>query len=144
MSTRDTLFILKKCYNYFTIWILTITILYYFDIINSFYLELLLLHVFISLISLYIVYIHPRKMDINLGKFSFKLEGISLIIFDILIHHLPLFLLIQKGGENKKNSWLLCLPLIYISIYNPQKIYGVNNLIPTILYSMLLVFYLLF
>ena len=82
-KTKDIFLVVKKMYNYFTIWVLTISLLYYFGEFEDYYLDLLVLHLLISMISLYFVYIHPKRLIVDIGVRKFNLEGNTIISFSI-------------------------------------------------------------
>ena len=143
MGTKDILNILKKFYGYFTIWVLTLNVFYHLGALQNYYQEILFLHIFVSMVTLYLVYINPKKFAIDIGIFNYTFEGSNLIIIDLLFHHLPLFLLFNKGGiTQKKNPWVLLLPLFYKLLNDTKERYLIDDLVPIIIYTGLLVYYL--
>ena len=143
MGTKDILNVLKKFYGYFTIWVLTLNFFYHLGALQNYYQEILFLHIFVSMVTLYLVYINPKKFVIDIGIFNYTFEGSNLIIIDLLFHHLPLFLLFNKGGiTQKKNPWVLLLPLFYKLLNDTKERYLIDDLVPIIIYTGLLVYYL--
>ena len=141
---KDVLLFLKKIYKYFTIWVLTLSFLYYLGDLEDYYFDLVILHLMISVLTLYIVYIHPQKLVIDLGVYKKELTGRELRMMDIVFHHLPLILLLANPGKIKKSYLMIILPLLYRLIVDPIKVYGVKDIITFLVYISGLVIYLLF
>lgn len=144
IKIKDILTIIKKFYKYYTFWVLTITFLYYLGDFEDYYLDLVFLHLMISMITLYIVYVEPKELHIDLGIIKYDLEGPCLIISDILFHHIPLLLLLANPGKMKKSYLFLLLPLIYRLINNPKEVYGINDILTFLTYVFCSISYLLF
>mgnify|MGYP005661896551 CR=1 FL=1 len=144
IKIKDILTIVKKFYKYYTFWVLTITFLYYLGDFEDYYLDLVFLHLMISMITLYIVYVEPKKLHIDLGIKKYDLEGHRLIISDILLHHIPLLLLLANPGKMKKSYLFLLLPLIYRLLNNPKEVYGINDILTFLTYVFCLAIYLFY
>jgi hypothetical protein len=144
IKIKDILTIIKKFYKYYTFWVLTITILYYLGDFEDYYLDLVFLHLMISMITLYIVYVEPKILHIDLGIIKYDLEGPRLIISDILLHHIPLLLLLANPGKMKKSYLFLLLPLFYRLFNSPKDVYGINDIVSFMIYSFCTISYLLF
>ena len=144
IKNRDILLFVKKIYKYYTSWGLTLTFLYYLGDFEDYYLDLVFLHLMISMLTLYIVYIEPKILHIDLGIIKFDLEGPRLIISDIICHHIPLLLLLANPGKIKKSYLPIVLPLIYRIINNPKEIYDIDDIVVIIAYSICTICYLLF
>tara|TARA_Y100001936_G_scaffold175268_1_gene171776 strand:- start:445 stop:882 length:438 start_codon:yes stop_codon:yes gene_type:complete len=142
ITTRETLLVLKKLLNYFTIWVLIISTLYHLGEFQAYYLDLVFLHIFISALTIYIVYVEPREFTLNIGNKKIVLFGNKLRIIDIIIHHIPLILLLWRGGVYKKNYLFFILPIFYRLTHNPMKIYGVKDIVGMIFYLITLLIYL--
>ena len=61
IKLKDILTIIKKIYKYYTFWVLTITFLYYLGDFEDYYLDLVFLHLMISMVTLYIVIFGQNK-----------------------------------------------------------------------------------
>ena len=144
IKNRDILLFVKKIYKYYTSWGLTLTILYYLGDFEDYYLDLVFIHLMISMLTLYIVYIEPKILHIDLGIIKYDLAGSELIISDIICHHIPLLLLLANPGKIKKSYLPIVLPLIYRIINNPKEIYDIDDIVVIIAYSICTICYLLF
>lgn len=142
VTTRETLLVMKKLLMYFTTWILIMSTLYHFGEFQEYYLDLVFLHIFISALTLYIVYVEPREFTLDLGDKKILLVGNKLKIIDIIIHHIPLILLLLRGGVYKKNYLFLIMPIFYRLTHSPMKLYGLNDIVGIILYLVTLLIYL--
>jgi hypothetical protein len=142
VTTRETLLIMKKLLVYFTTWILIMSTLYHFGEFQEYYLDLVLLHIFISALTFYIVYVEPREFTLDLGTKKMVLSGRKLKIVDFIIHHLPLILLLLRGGVYKKNYLFFILPIFYRFTHNPMKIYGLSDIIGMGAYLLTVIIYL--
>ena len=143
-KTKDVLLFLKKLYKFFTIWVLTLTLLYFLGDLEDYYFDLVILHFMISCLTLYIVYIHPKKIVIDLGFYKKELVGRQLRIMDFIFHHLPLILLLANPSKLKKKYVMILLPLIYRLFVNPMTVYGIDDILPFLIYTMFLIIFLLF
>ena len=113
--------------RYFTAWILFLHILFHFNIFIEYQYSLLMLSLLVSVIGGYITYIYPKKLDIMYLDIS--IEGVSLKIFDLIFHHLPLFILLYRFNSNiRKDNLIIALVIIivYLSINDPFKVYNIN------------------
>ena len=144
IKNRDILTIIKKLYKYYTLWVITLTFLYYLGDFEDYYLDLVFLHLMISMLTLYIVYIEPKILHIDLGIIKFDLEGPKLVLLDILFHHIPLLLLLANPGKMKKSYLFLLLPLIYRLLNNPKEVYGINDILTFLTYVFCLAIYLFY
>ena len=144
IKNRDILTIIKKLYKYYTLWVITLTFLYYLGDFEDYYLDLVFLHLMISMLTLYIVYIEPKILHIDLGIIKFDLEGPKLVLLDILFHHIPLLLLLANPGKIKKSFLPLVLPLFYRLFNSPKDVYGINDIVSFMIYSFCSISYLLF
>ena len=142
VTTRETLLIMKKLLMYFTTWILIMSTLYHFGEFQEYYLDLVFLHIFISALTLYIVYVEPREFTLDLGDKKIVLVGNKLKIIDIIIHHIPLILLLCRGGVYKKNYLFFILPIFYRLTHNPMKIYGLKDIVGMNIYLLTVIIYL--
>ncbi len=142
VTTRETLLIMKKLLMYFTTWILIMSTLYHLGEFQEYYLDLVFLHIFISALTLYIVYVEPREFTLDLGTNKIVLSGIKLKIVDFIIHHLPLILLLCRGGVYKKNYLFFILPIFYRLTHNPMKIYELKDIIGMGAYLLTVILYL--
>lgn len=142
ITTRETLLIMKKLLVYFTTWVLIMSTFYHFGEFQEYYLDLVFLHIFISILTLYIVYVEPREFTLDLGTKKIVLYGRKLKIVDFIIHHLPLILLLCRGGAYKKNYLFFILPIFYRLTHNPMKIYGLRDIIGMGVYLLTVIIYL--
>ena len=113
--------------RYFTVWVLFLHILYHLNMFNKFQYSLLMLAVLVSINGTCITYIYPKKLDIMYLDIS--IEGLSLKIFDLIFHHLPLILLLYRYNSNiTKDNLIMALIIIivYLLINNPFKVYNIN------------------
>ena len=141
---KDIFLVIRKMYNYFTIWVLTLSLLYYLGEFEDYYIDLLILHLLISIISFNFVYIHPKRLIVDLGVRKFNLEGNILRILDVLFHHLPFILFLVNKGKIKKSYLLITLPFIYRLFYDPEKIYGIKDITALMIYFFCLSIYLFY
>ena len=115
--------------SYLTNWILTIYILYIYNILPKF----MKYTVFLSLKFLliggpYITYINPKR--IYIPSLKIELKGFSLQCLDFLFHVLPFFMFkFQNRHEIQKSSMLpfYMLLLIYLCCNDPIQLYGVSK-----------------
>lgn len=142
ISTRETLLVLKKLLNYFTTWVLILSTLYHLGEFQEYYLDLVFLHIFISALTIYIVYVEPREFTFEWRDKKIVLLGKKLRIIDLIIHHIPLILLLWRGGVYKKNYLFFILPIFYRLTHNPMKIYGVRDIVCMMFYLITLLIYL--
>ena len=142
VTTRETLLVMKKLLNYFTTWVLILSSIYHMGDLQEYYLDLVFLHIFISALTLYIVYVEPREFTLDLGDKKIVLIGNKLKIIDIIIHHIPLFLLLWRGGVYKKNYLFFILPIFYRLTHNPMKLYGVRDIVGMGAYLLTVIIYL--
>lgn len=116
---------------YFTNWFLVLVVLHAFVYK---YVNLVFLACSIFFMSTFIVHVYPRRIEgyKNNGE-KFVFQGKILIIFDILLHVLPVaFVLIKYLEFYKIRPWglatsnALLIILIYVILINPVQIYGLN------------------
>ena len=88
-----------------------------------------------SIMGAYTVYTNEKILTIKIGRKRYVVEGINLLIGDIIFHHLPLFIALKYNKrENIKikrcGRYGLIPVLIWYSyincFYNPHKIYNKN------------------
>jgi len=144
IKSRDIILILKKSFRYFTIWVLFLGLIFQMGGLQEFYFDILFLHLLMSILSFYLVYIYPKKIIIDLEIKNFELTGNTLILLDLIFHHLPTILIILTGGVKNKSFLFPLLPLLYRFLNNPKKRYLVDDIVGFIGYFFLLIIYLFF
>ena len=143
--------IIKFIFSFFTIWSLTLYILYLFTINNTNYIpSLWITNFIISLIITIGIYgtiiIHYNKQKIIK---KYKVSAIEVILVDLLIHIIPLihvlynknkYISMSNISDNsfiKSITLLYTMILIYVSKFNISKIYFDMNkyllIIPSII-----------
>tara|TARA_B100000795_G_C22805081_1_gene444311 strand:- start:3896 stop:4333 length:438 start_codon:yes stop_codon:yes gene_type:complete len=144
IRTRNTLIVLRKAFGYFTIWVLILGLFYHMGNLQEYYFDILFLHLLMSLLSLYVTYVHPKKIMVDLELVKFDIIGNKLIIVDLIFHHLPTILIILTGGVKNKSFIFPLLPLLYRFLNNPNVRYGLDDIVGFIGYIFLLIIYLVF
>jgi hypothetical protein len=85
-----------------------------------------------SVIGGYMTYIYPRKFVIKYNDFRYDLDHKYIMLFDFLIHQLPLIDIITKGNEIELCGRHIIFPMLLwnllnnIYIKNTTKIYGIS------------------
>ncbi len=108
-------------YNFFTLWTLTLFLLYRAGLspFNTFILNLI---TFIG--GCCITYIYPKYIKFN----EYKIKGLLLILCDILFHILPFYLAVKDKYYAKLTVSDIYLTLIVLLVYlllnNPFKVYS--------------------
>ena len=85
IKSRDIILILKKSFRYFTIWVLFLGLIFQMGGLQEFYFDILFLHLLMSILSFYLVYIYPKKIIIDLEIKNFELTGNTLILLDLIL-----------------------------------------------------------
>ena len=134
---------LKSMFKYLTWWNLVLVILYNLGFIQYLYFDILFLSVFISIMTIYIVYVYPKKIVKKVGDKTYELEGDDLIKSDLLMHHLPLLIMLLRKGPIKKTYLFIILPILYnIFFKGVLERYLVNEQLIFVVYFPLLILYL--
>ena len=110
--------------SYFTSWVFFIHILYHLGIFKMFQYSLLILSILVSIMGIFITYIHPKKIYIPI--IDKHINNKELIIYDFIFHQLPLILLLIVYDVNIKNDntiFAVSLIVIYALLFNPIEIY---------------------
>jgi len=141
-TTRDTVLILKKILGYFTWWVLLFGGIYHLGGLQEYYLDILFLHLLMSILSFYLVYIYPKKIHVDLGIVKFDITGYKLMIMDLFCHQLPTLLIILTGGSINKNYLFIWLPLFYRLLNSINERYLIDDITGFAVYIFLLIIYL--
>ena len=126
---------LVSLFKYFTIWILSLDILYLNSKIENIEFFLIFIHLGIILFCAKLFYFTLKEFKTNIYSAEIILKGKYLILFDIIFHYIPFFIicyLIRKRGKSimvNRKSILLCLllPLTYYLFFDTKKIYGISK-----------------
>ena len=121
---NEYMFFPIRLLTFFTFWGLVLQGLYYLGILKSYQFSILLLCIVISICGFIITYIHPKY--IYIPYINIKIMGMANILFDIMLHQVPLLLFIMRYDKNieRDNGILFLLViLLYLLIFNPFKIY---------------------
>lgn len=115
---------LLNIFRYFTIWGLILQLVYYSFGLTRFSNSMLLILVIIYVGGLFITYIYPGYILLDLGTI-YRIEGLQLILIDILFHQIPFYVFMCYYGYSKMDNLLLGLLVVYIYLIfnNPLKIY---------------------
>lgn len=129
----DTLFniinhIILFSFTYFTAWMYLINFIFiigvkYFNysLIGNFYFDISFLNILVSVSSIILVYIYPRRFK---NKYL-DLSGYKLMIMDFFVHHIPtLFMLLYFRNCNLQKNYLIFIFVIYFLIFNVQEKYN--------------------
>ena len=112
--------------TYFTSWVFFIHILYHLGIFKMFQYSLLILSIIVSIIGLFITYVHPKKIYIPI--IDRNIDNKELILYDFIFHQLPLIVLLLVYNVNIKNDntiFAISLIVIYLLLFNPIEIYKI-------------------
>ena len=147
----DTLFniinhIILFSFTYFTTWVYLINFIFIIGIkyfkysfIGNFYFDVAFLNIIVSLSSIILVYIYPRRFK---NKYL-DLSGYKLMIIDFILHHIPtLFILLYFKDCNLQKNYLIFIVVIYFLIFDVEEKYDFPKDKAIILLIMMIFLYL--
>ena len=120
---------------YFTLWVLTLELLYYLGIIKNIELTLIIFHIVVLVGSYYIFNFKKKDIIVKLYNFELSLGRKYLVLSDIVLHWITFLLLIFVIFRKKRNlmgtlniKLLILFPLAYLILNNPIEVYQIEIL----------------
>lgn len=133
-------------FTYFTAWVYLINFIFivgvkYFNylLIGNFYFDAAFINILVSLSSIILVYIYPRKVK----NYFFDLSGYKMMLVDFILHHIPtLFILLYFKDCNLQKNYLIFIVVIYFLIFDVEEKYDFPKDKAIILLTMMIFLYL--
>lgn len=138
--------IIALAFTYFTAWMYLINLIFiisikYFkySLVGNFYFDIVSLNILVSLASIILVYIYPRKIK----NYFFDLSGYKMMLVGFILHHIPtLFILLYFKDCNLQKNYLIFIIVIYFLIFDVEKKYNFpRNIAINILIIMIFIYF---
>ena len=143
-KTTDYIKGIISIYKYFTIWVVTINILFLCGFFQKYYNSILFLNCCVVVGSILIRRTMGSVFICKIHKKKFTLKGRLYTFVDFLFHYLLFFIILLKGGNRKRGELSLGLPITiyYLLTSNIYELYKIEKGIATICLMCLgLIFY---
>jgi hypothetical protein len=134
---------IKDLYSYLTMWNLTLILLLSLGYLDEYYYDILFLSIYVSICSFIFTYIYPKKLLFKVDKINYEFNGRRLKLFDLICHHIPLILILNKRILYNKTYMFIIIPLLYKVLLNDNyKRYGLKDEVVFALYFIIFLFYM--
>ena len=134
---------IKDLYSYLTMWNLTLILLLSLGYLNEYYYDILFLSIYVSICSFIFTYIYPKKLLFKVDNINYEFKGSRLKLFDLICHHIPLILILNKKILYNKTYMFIIIPLIYKILLNDNyERYGLKDELIFIVYFIIFLFYM--
>jgi hypothetical protein len=109
------------------------------------YIDLLFLSLFVCVGGLYVSYLNPGIVVIEVQDNVYEINGVFKIIFDVILHVLPLLYILTRYGEYYKSNPniipSLIIILVYISCFDIASLYKTNTNVIGLIFILCIIFY---